>query len=191
MRKRLVFGYGYPKAGGAQFRRLCRKCGLSQEALALKAEIACNYMSGLERGVRNPMVLSLDRVAHVLGVSISDIVAISFGRDAAPKTCLAGRHVGSRLARGRRQPYTRLKKKEKTGNQCANLWLCCTTEMAALGVGRVVALFGARPPPRQAVNCLRSAMAMTEATGTLQRTTAYILPGNSSYCRGCQGAKQP
>ncbi len=79
------------KQVGRNLRRLRLERGLSQEALALEAEIARNYMSGLERGVRNPTVLILDRLAHVLGVSISDIVAISPGRDAAPKNLPRGR----------------------------------------------------------------------------------------------------
>lgn len=78
---------------GRNLRRLRLEHGLSQEALAFEADIARNYMSGLERGVRNPTVLILDRLARVLKVSISDIVAISSGRDASPKNLPRGRHV--------------------------------------------------------------------------------------------------
>jgi transcriptional regulator with XRE-family HTH domain len=81
------------KQVGRNLRRLRLECGLSQEALALEAKVARNYMSGLERGVRNPTVLILDRLARVLKVSISDIVAASSGRDPSPKNLPRGRHV--------------------------------------------------------------------------------------------------
>lgn len=81
------------KQVGRNLRRLRLECGLSQEALAFEANIARNYMSGLERGVRNPTVLILDRLARVLKVSVSDIVSISSGRDSSPKNLPRGRHV--------------------------------------------------------------------------------------------------
>jgi len=41
--------------------------GLSQEALAEKADLDPTYISGIERGVRNPSVLSIVRIAKALG----------------------------------------------------------------------------------------------------------------------------
>ncbi len=46
--------------------RLTRR--LSQEALALKADIDRTYVSGLERSIRNPSVDLLDKLAVVLSV---------------------------------------------------------------------------------------------------------------------------
>lgn len=46
--------------------RLSRR--LSQEALALEANVDRSYVSGLERGVRNPSVDILDRLAQTLAV---------------------------------------------------------------------------------------------------------------------------
>lgn len=81
------------KQVGRNLRRLRLECGLSQEALAFEAKIARNYMSGLERGVRNPTVLILDRLARVFKVSVSDIVATSSGRELSPKNLPRGRHA--------------------------------------------------------------------------------------------------
>lgn len=64
--------------------------------------IARNYMSGLERGVRNPTVLILDRLAKVLMVPVAEIVADSPGRE-LPKNLLRGRHVEA-ATRKRQQP---------------------------------------------------------------------------------------
>lgn len=41
--------------------------GLSQEALAEKADLDSTYISGIERGVRNPSLLSIIRIAKALG----------------------------------------------------------------------------------------------------------------------------
>lgn len=46
---------------------------LTQESLAGHADLDSTYISGIERGVRNPSVLSLARVAKGLGVSLSEL----------------------------------------------------------------------------------------------------------------------
>jgi len=51
-----------------------RRLGLSQEALALQAEVDRTYVSQLERGVANPSLLILYRISVVLGMDL----AISF-----------------------------------------------------------------------------------------------------------------
>ncbi len=48
-----------------------RRLGLSQEALALQAEVDRTYVSQLERGVANPSLLILHRIAVVLGTDLS------------------------------------------------------------------------------------------------------------------------
>jgi transcriptional regulator with XRE-family HTH domain len=40
--------------------------GLTQEKLAEKAELDATYISGIERGVRNPSLLSIIRIAKAL-----------------------------------------------------------------------------------------------------------------------------
>lgn len=51
-----------------------RQAGLSQEALALIAEVDRTYISQLERGVANPSLLIVCRVAHALNL----VVEMSF-----------------------------------------------------------------------------------------------------------------
>jgi len=44
--------------------------GWSQEELADRAELHRTYVSGVERGIRNPTVTVLERLANALGVKI-------------------------------------------------------------------------------------------------------------------------
>ncbi len=48
---------------------------LSQEALALSAGVDRTYVSGLERGLRNPSVDILDRLAKKLSVRTAELFA--------------------------------------------------------------------------------------------------------------------
>lgn len=48
-----------------------RRLGLSQEALALQAEVDRTYVSQLERGIANPSLLILHRISTVLGMDLS------------------------------------------------------------------------------------------------------------------------
>jgi transcriptional regulator with XRE-family HTH domain len=47
--------------------------GLSQEALAVEAEIDRTYVSRLERNLENPTVLVLERLAEALKCKIADL----------------------------------------------------------------------------------------------------------------------
>ena len=58
---------------GYRIRYLRQNKGLSIEALALEAEINRNYLGDLERGVRNPTVVVLNRIAKALGVDLSTL----------------------------------------------------------------------------------------------------------------------
>lgn len=51
------------------------KTGLSQEALALAAEVDRTYVSQLERGIANPSLLILYRIAVVLEVPVASLLA--------------------------------------------------------------------------------------------------------------------
>ena len=53
---------------GANVRAARKARGLSQEALALDAEMKRSYLSELERGKRNPTVRALGRLAAALQV---------------------------------------------------------------------------------------------------------------------------
>jgi transcriptional regulator with XRE-family HTH domain len=60
---------------GLNVRRLRTAANLSQEELAHQARLDRTYISGSERGVRNPTVLVLQWLADVLGVHASDLLA--------------------------------------------------------------------------------------------------------------------
>jgi transcriptional regulator with XRE-family HTH domain len=64
-----------PKVFGQVVRRLRLEQGISQERLANLAGIDRAYMGALERGIRNPSLTMIARVAEGLGTSITDIVA--------------------------------------------------------------------------------------------------------------------
>ena len=56
------------KIFGLNVRRTRESRKLTQEKLAEKAQLDPTYISGIERGVRNPSVLSILRVAKALDV---------------------------------------------------------------------------------------------------------------------------
>ena len=60
---------------GLNLQRLRREKGLSQEELADLANIHQTYLSGVERGKRNPTVTVLQRIAKALGADIADLAA--------------------------------------------------------------------------------------------------------------------
>ena len=58
------------KRFGSNVRRLRRQMGLSQEAFALEAGIDRTYVSGVERGARNPSLTVAQKFADGLGVPL-------------------------------------------------------------------------------------------------------------------------
>lgn len=52
----------------ANTRRLREECGWSQELLAFECGLHRTYISGVERGVRNPTALVLQEIASALAV---------------------------------------------------------------------------------------------------------------------------
>jgi transcriptional regulator with XRE-family HTH domain len=58
---------------GLNLRRQRGTRSLTQEGLAEKANLDPTYISGIERGVRNPSVLSVVRLARALEVTLSDL----------------------------------------------------------------------------------------------------------------------
>lgn len=57
---------------GNRIRALRKQRGLSQEKLALKAGIDRTYPAGIETGKRNATLLSLEKVAIALDISMRD-----------------------------------------------------------------------------------------------------------------------
>ena len=51
-------------------RRVRLSRGLTQEALAVDAEIDLTYLGGIERGRRNPSLLVMARIAEALSVDL-------------------------------------------------------------------------------------------------------------------------
>ena len=56
-------------------RRLRTARGLSQESLAVDADVDRTYVSGIERGTFNPTLDLLERLAAALGVDLVDLVS--------------------------------------------------------------------------------------------------------------------
>ncbi len=59
---------------GENVRRVRQARGLSQEQLALEAGMKRSYLSELERGLRNPTVRALERLALALGIDPSELL---------------------------------------------------------------------------------------------------------------------
>lgn len=57
-------------AFGRNVSRLRNDAGLSQDKLAEKADLDRTYISGIERGIRNPGISVVIRIARGLGVSV-------------------------------------------------------------------------------------------------------------------------
>lgn len=57
------------KQVGLNVARIRHEHGWSQEILAFETGLHRTYISGIERGARNPTVLVIDQLARVLGVS--------------------------------------------------------------------------------------------------------------------------
>ena len=53
---------------GLNVKRFRQEKGLSQEALAFEAKLHRTYISGVERGVRNPTIVVLEGIASALAV---------------------------------------------------------------------------------------------------------------------------
>lgn len=64
---------GFPKSFGDRVRSLRMKLGLSQEDFAAKCGIDRTYISGIERGRRNPSLRNVRKIAQELGVSMSEL----------------------------------------------------------------------------------------------------------------------
>lgn len=62
------------KLVGRNFARLRREKGLTQEDVEARSGYSQQYLSGLERGKRNPSVITLYEIAQALGVSHVELV---------------------------------------------------------------------------------------------------------------------
>jgi transcriptional regulator with XRE-family HTH domain len=62
------------KALGSLARKHREKLGISQEELAMRSNLDRTYISGIERGVRNPSVTALVSLSNGLGISVSQLL---------------------------------------------------------------------------------------------------------------------
>lgn len=61
---------------GDNIRALRKASGLSQEQLALRADINASYMGQVERGEKNPTIDVLSKIASALGTPLEKLVQI-------------------------------------------------------------------------------------------------------------------
>ena len=59
---------------GRNLKRIRKERGWSQEQLAFESGLHRTYISGIERGARNPTILVLARIADTLEVSVAELV---------------------------------------------------------------------------------------------------------------------
>jgi transcriptional regulator with XRE-family HTH domain len=62
---------------GRNVRAARRARGLSQEQLALDADMKRSYLSDLERGKRNPTIRALERLASALAVEAASLLNVA------------------------------------------------------------------------------------------------------------------
>ena len=60
---------------GLNLQRLRREKQMSQEELSDRSGVHQTYLSGVERGKRNPTVGVLEKIARALDADVADIVA--------------------------------------------------------------------------------------------------------------------
>lgn len=59
---------------GKKLKQIRLEADLSQEMVAERAGLDRTYVSGIERGVRNPSLRNIEKLAKALKVTVSDLV---------------------------------------------------------------------------------------------------------------------
>lgn len=59
---------------GARVRALRAALGLTQEQLAERADMHWTFISGVERGLKDPRINTVARLAHALGVTTDQLL---------------------------------------------------------------------------------------------------------------------
>lgn len=70
----MPFGMDMRHLVGGNFSRLRREAGLTQEEVAAKSGFSQQYISGLERGLRNPTVVTLFELSQAINVTVIDLL---------------------------------------------------------------------------------------------------------------------
>ncbi len=64
----------FARAFGEAVREAREKLGISQEELGFESELDRTYISGIERGVRNPTLKTMHRLCRALGARPSSLL---------------------------------------------------------------------------------------------------------------------
>ena len=64
----------YLRKVGLNIRQVRKEKGMSQESLALAADLDRSYVGGVERGERNIAIVNLKKIADALKVPVSQLV---------------------------------------------------------------------------------------------------------------------
>jgi transcriptional regulator with XRE-family HTH domain len=75
-------------------RRIRSAKGISQENLAVDADVDRTYVSGIERREYNPSIELLERIAKALDIDVVELLAIPPQDEASPKALRPGRKRG-------------------------------------------------------------------------------------------------
>lgn len=81
---------------GWNLRRIRVSAGVSQEQLAVDAGVDRTYVGRVERGVENPSVGNLDKLAHALGVPIIELFRAPKAGEKRAEPLSAGRKSKTR-----------------------------------------------------------------------------------------------
>jgi transcriptional regulator with XRE-family HTH domain len=93
-KQRFAYGMDIKLIFAWNLRRLRVKAGISQDDLGFQAELERAYVGHLERGKRNPTIVTIDKLAKVLKCEFSEFF-IALPEDAtSQKPLKAGRKKG-------------------------------------------------------------------------------------------------
>lgn len=67
-------GDRYLQSFGSGIRHLRQQRGVSQEALALAAEIDRSYLGAIERGESNPTLMNMIKIAAALELTVAELM---------------------------------------------------------------------------------------------------------------------
>ncbi|KQN73473.1 helix-turn-helix transcriptional regulator [Devosia sp. Leaf64] len=65
--------------------------GLSQDGLSTKADVDRTYVSRLERGLENPSILVLEKLAAACAIHVSQLLTVPDASEERPRAMAAGR----------------------------------------------------------------------------------------------------
>lgn len=68
-----AFSANHPQQFGEAVRASREALGISQEELAARCKLHRTYVAGVERGIRNPSLKSIVKIAEGLDLAVSDL----------------------------------------------------------------------------------------------------------------------